>query len=724
MTLRLRNTLTRVIEPVAPLEPGRVRMYTCGPTVYRYAHVGNLRSNLLADLIRRVLEYHGVDVVHVKNITDVGHLRDDRFDRGEDRMLVQAGLEDRSSAEIANAYEAAFHADEAVVNILPAAVFPRATEHIPEMIELAERLEDLGLAYRSGAGNLYYSVAAFPGYGELSGNTLDALRAGHRGQPETDKRDAADFALWKSAGPDRELRWPSRRWGDGFPGWHLECSAMARRYLGDRFDIHTGGIDNVFPHHEDEIAQSAPLVGGPPATLWVHGEHLLMAGRKMAKSAGNFQRITELVDDGLDPLAFRYLVLTSRYGHKLDYSDASIEGAAAGLASLRSRLATLGPPPAGGPWAAPTVVEAATGGRSAGRLRIDATRADTARTGRTSSSTPLSSEGRSLHDRFVAALDDDLDLPVALVCVREMLRVDLPADERRWLVLDADAVLGLDLHRTWDAARTGRDATPGDRRPTRGARPGPFRARLRARRRDPGRDRGPRLGGGRRTRRFVPAPTVLTAPVGQPPPKIRTFSWSSFRQARAACASRSQVSASVRPSTVTWFERESSMRVASMRIGPSPSTACTMIASPSRRSSSARNRPTTGSTSSRAGSSAIGVRHEEVAPRPEPVDDPVEVPLRLSVTLVVGQARPAAVLVSDERQVRERDRAAGGGGPLPFGIAQDEAPPDVEVAVEAEALVERAGCHVVRAPERLADSPRWHRRRRVVRPRTSAGRPS
>ncbi len=451
MTLRLRNTLTRAIEPVEALEPGRVRMYTCGPTVYRYAHVGNLRSNLLADLIRRVLLYHGVEVVHVKNITDVGHLRDDRFDRGEDRMLVQAGLEDRSSAEIADAYEAAFHADEALVNILPADLFPRATEHIPEMIEIAERLEDLGLAYRSDAGNLYYSVAAFPGYGQLSGNTLDALRAGHRGEPETDKRDAADFALWKSAGPDRELRWPSRRWGDGFPGWHLECSAMARRYLGDRFDIHTGGIDNVFPHHEDEIAQSAPLVGGPPATLWVHGEHLLMAGRKMAKSAGNFQRITELVDDGIDPLAFRYLVLTSRYGHKLDYSDASIEGAAAGLASLRSRLATLGPPPADGPWGAPTVVEAPPASdRPVGEIDTTARR----RPDRAHVVTaPLSSEGRSLHDRFVAALDDDLDLPVALVCVREMLRADLPADERRWLVLDADAVLGLDLHRTWDTVK-------------------------------------------------------------------------------------------------------------------------------------------------------------------------------------------------------------------------------------------------------------------------------
>ena len=325
VTLRIRDTLTREVRPIEPLEPGRVRMYTCGPTVYRFAHVGNLRSYLLADLIRRVLLYHGLEVFHVKNITDVGHLRDDQFDRGEDRMLVQAGLEHKTSEEIAAAYEAAFHADEALVNILPANVFPRATEHIPEMLNVAERLEDAGHAYRTDHDNVYYAVATFDGYGRLSGNTLDELRAGHRteGHVEHDKRDPADFALWKAAGERRALKWPSR-WGDGYPGWHLECSAMALRYLGERFDIHTGGIDNVFPHHEDEIAQSAPLVGGPPATVWVHGEHLLMSGRKMAKSAGNFERVTELVDRGIDPLALRYLALTSRYRHKLDYSDESI----------------------------------------------------------------------------------------------------------------------------------------------------------------------------------------------------------------------------------------------------------------------------------------------------------------------------------------------------------------------------------------------------------------
>ncbi len=466
VTLRLRNTLTRSVEPIMPLEPGHVRMYTCGPTVYRFAHVGNLRSNLLADLIRRALLYHGVDVFHVKNITDVGHLRDDQFDRGEDRMLVQAGLEHRSTQEIADAYEAAFHADEALLNSLPAHGFPRATEPIPEMLDLAEALEDLGHAYATSAGNVYYSVTSYPEYGQLSRNSLDELRAGHRGEVETDKRDPADFALWKAAGPHRDVRWPTARWGEGFPGWHLECSAMARRYLGDRFDLHTGGIDNIFPHHEDEIAQSAPLVGGPPAAVWVHGEHLLMAGRKMAKSAGNFQRVTELVDEGIDPLAFRYLVLTSRYGHKLNYSDTSIAGAASALRSLRSRLAAFGPPPSSGPWAAPRVLEAgAAGDRPVGVATGVAGfgGGDVVRGGGGGSddevvdrahavAAPLSPGGVALHERFVAAIDDDLDLPAALVCVREMLRADLPTDERRWLVLDADAVLGLDLHLVWRAA--------------------------------------------------------------------------------------------------------------------------------------------------------------------------------------------------------------------------------------------------------------------------------
>jgi cysteinyl-tRNA synthetase len=462
MTLHLRDTLTRTALPVEPLEAGRVRMYSCGPTVYRYAHVGNLRTFLLADLIRRAALYHGLDVLHVQNITDVGHLRADDAGREVDPMLVAAGLEGRPSREIADAYEAAFHADAAMLNLLPAHEFPRATEHIDDMLALAERLEQLGHAYLSPAGNLYYEVATFPGYGALSGNMLDELRAGHRGEIEPDKRDPADFALWKAADSSRELRWPSR-WGDGFPGWHLECSAMALRHLGATFDIHTGGEDNVFPHHEDEIAQSAPLVGGPPARIWTHGAHLLMSGRKMSKSAGNFQRITELAEEGLDPLAFRYLCLTARYGRKLNFSDESLAGAAAGLTSLRAALAALGPSPDAGPWAAPPALRAGRSpdrpsGRADGIAGHGGEGAPALSDRAHEPGAPLSEAGRTLHERFAAAIDDDLDTPTALRIARETLRAQIPADERRWLVLDMDFVLGLDLEKDLASAAGARSA--------------------------------------------------------------------------------------------------------------------------------------------------------------------------------------------------------------------------------------------------------------------------
>jgi cysteinyl-tRNA synthetase len=478
MNVRLRDTLSRSVQQVEPLEPGRVRMYSCGPTVYRYAHVGNLRTFLLADLIRRALLYHGIEVRHVQNITDVGHLRDDTSDRGEDRMLIAAGLEGRTSAEIAAAYEAAFHDDAALLNLLPAHAYPRATEHIAEMVAMAERLEDLGHAYATPEGNVYYAVATFPGYGMLSGNSLDELRAGHRGDIEPDKRDPADFALWKHAGPERSLAWDTPRWGRGFPGWHLECSAMALELLGPRFDIHTGGEDNVFPHHEDEIAQSAPIVGGPPASLWVHGAHLLMRGRKMAKSAGNFQRITELADAGLDPLAFRYLCLTARYARKLDYSDASLAAAASGLASLRDALRRLGPPPAKSPWAAPAALRAgvaparpdglATGLRGHAMPGREGNAEPALENRAAGAGAPLSAEGRRLHRLFVEALDDDLDTPKALRLTRQVLGSEaLPADERRWLALDHDFVLGLDLDTVWARAEgpVDREALPPDALP-------------------------------------------------------------------------------------------------------------------------------------------------------------------------------------------------------------------------------------------------------------------
>lgn len=442
MTLRLRNTLTRTVDEVVPLEPGRIRMYTCGPTVYRYAHIGNLRSYLLADLIRRALLARGVDVFQVKNITDVGHLRDDQFDRGEDKMLVQARLEDKSPEEIARFYEATFHEDERAANILPAHLFPRATDHIGEMVAMTERLVDAGFAYGT-EGNVYFSVVAFPGYGKLSGNTLDELRAGHRGEVEPDKRDPADFALWKHAGERRLMRWPTARWGAGYPGWHIECSAMATKYLGEQFDIHTGGIDNVFPHHEDEIAQSEALSGLVPARHWVHGGHLLMAGHRMAKSAGNFLRITEL-EEGVEPLAFRLLCLTSRYPAKINVSDESLRGAQAGLESLRARARAIGRE--AGVAAGPGGLVAAGVPGADGVVPPGVGVADPAE---------LGAAGRVAFERWTAAVDDDLDLPRGVAVVREAVRDgSIPAAERRWLILEMDRVLGLDLAREVETGAT------------------------------------------------------------------------------------------------------------------------------------------------------------------------------------------------------------------------------------------------------------------------------
>ena len=260
--LRLFNTLTKRVEPFEPCEAGKAGMYTCGPTVYREVHLGNLRSYLLADWLRRALTVvGGYEVRQVKNITDVGHMRADRLERGEDKVIAAALAEGRTPRQIAEHYTSLFRRDEERLGILPADIFPKATEHVPEMIRLTERLLETGHAYEVD-GTVYYDVSSFPGYGRLSGNVGEALRQGVRVEVDPQKRDAADFALWKKAEPGRMLAWPSP-WGQGFPGWHVECSAMSTKYLGERFDLHTGGVDNIFPHHEDEIAQSEGAFGAP-----------------------------------------------------------------------------------------------------------------------------------------------------------------------------------------------------------------------------------------------------------------------------------------------------------------------------------------------------------------------------------------------------------------------------------------------------------------------------
>jgi cysteinyl-tRNA synthetase len=401
------NTLTRATEPVRPRTPGRLSMYSCGPTVYRYAHVGNLRTFLLADLVRRALEAGGVEVRQVQNITDVGHMTNERFDRGEDRMLVAARLEDKSPAEIAEHYTRAFLEDAAALNLQPAAEYPRASDYVPQMLELVAKLLERGHAYEV-EGTVYFSVESFPGYGRLSRNTLDRLRAGHR-QEEVDprKRHHADFALWKAAGPGRLVKWPSP-WGDGYPGWHIECSAMSLALLGEHIDLHTGGEDNVFPHHEDEIAQSEAVVGHQVVTTWVHGAHLLTEGRRMAKSAGNFYALADLRERGHAPLAARLLFLQARYGSQFNFTWDALAGAGTTLDRLRSHMAE---------WA------------------------------RAAPADPPIPAGAHAHEqRFWEAVSDDLNTPRALAVLHELEGDEsLPPAARFASVAAFDRFLGLDL---------------------------------------------------------------------------------------------------------------------------------------------------------------------------------------------------------------------------------------------------------------------------------------
>jgi len=405
-TVRLYNTLSRRKEELRPLDDGVVTIYSCGPTVYRYAHVGNLRTFMLPDLLRRSLEYLGYRAEQVMNITDVGHLTDDTFDRGEDKMLVAARLEKKSPEEISAAYTEAFLDDLGKVNIRLAARYPRASDYVPRMVELIQQLIDSGHAYEVD-GTVYYDIASFPAYGKLSRNSPEKLMTGVRGEPDPRKRHPGDFTLWKAAGENRLQVWPSP-WGPGFPGWHIECSAMSMSIFGDRFDIHTGGADNVFPHHEAEIAQSEAVAGHPVVGLWMHGGLLMLSGTRMAKSAGNFFRVTELEEQGFDPLAFRYLALQAKYRAPLNFSIDGLAGADRALHQLRDRVRE---------WSAES-----------------------------------GSVDETWDARFRVAIADDLDMPRAMALVAELVHSDLQPGAKAATLLAWDRVLGLDLGRK-EAAR-------------------------------------------------------------------------------------------------------------------------------------------------------------------------------------------------------------------------------------------------------------------------------
>jgi cysteinyl-tRNA synthetase len=332
MTLRIYNSLTRSKEIFEPLNPDMVTMYVCGPTVYGHAHLGHAKSYVSFDVVVRWLRHLGYRVKYIQNITDVGHLTDDA-DEGEDKIARQARKEQTDPMEIAQFYTRSFYEDMDRLGVERPNIAPTATGHIPDQIQLIATLLEKGHAYEVN-GNVYFSVASFPGYGKLSGRTTgEARQPGGRVESRSEKRDPADFALWKKAEPGHLMKWSSP-WSEGYPGWHAECSAMAMKYLGQTIDIHGGGMENKFPHHECEIAQSEAATGRPYVRYWMHNNMVTVNGTKMGKSLGNFINLKDIFEQ-FSPSVIRFFILQSHYRSPLDFSEQAIEASKSGLEKLR-----------------------------------------------------------------------------------------------------------------------------------------------------------------------------------------------------------------------------------------------------------------------------------------------------------------------------------------------------------------------------------------------------
>lgn len=419
--MRLYDTMSRSVRPVETSNPRLARIYSCGPTVYRDAHVGNMRTFLVTDLIARGLRYHNYRTLVVQNITDVGHMANDTglgdavdFDPDEgqadteDKVLAQASRTGKSAQEITAHYEKAFHKDLAALNIYPADHYPKASESIDSMIALIAQLLESGHAYVGRDKSVYFNARSFPTYGTLSGNRLDQLKPGHRfevHETESAKEFHADWALWKVAGSDRtQLTWDTP-WGRGFPGWHTECSAMSLDLLGNAIDIHTGGIDLRFPHHEDERAQSNSSAGREVVNHWVHAEHLLFENRKMSKSAGNVVLVQDIIDRGFDPLALRMAFLQHRYRSQMNLTWDVISAANEQLTRWRTRI---------NEWSE-------------------------------SESEPMAQE---YVDSFTESFFDDLNTPQAVNQLRNLERdPSISAGSKFETFIHLDSLLGLDLAR-------------------------------------------------------------------------------------------------------------------------------------------------------------------------------------------------------------------------------------------------------------------------------------
>lgn len=404
MDLTLYNTLSRSKTIFKPINPPQVGLYTCGPTVYNYAHIGNLRTYLFEDILKRVLIYNGFKVKHVMNITDVGHLTGDR-DMGEDKLEKGAQREGKSAWEIAEYYAEAFKNDLKQLNVLDPTIWCKATDTIGEQIGLVKKLEEKGYTYRTRDG-IYFDTAKFGDYTKLSHQNLEALQEGARVEKNPEKRNATDFALWKFSpeGVQRQMEWNSP-WGMGFPGWHIECSAMSMKYLKQMLDIHCGGTDHIDVHHTNEIAQSEAATGKPFFTHWMHGAFLIISGgKKMAKSDGNFLTLDfSFIEKGIDPLVYRFATFQTHYRKPMEYSDESVQAAQNGLQHLRNQVRSL---------------------KDAGQP----TNLDT-----------------GFKEKFKDTINNDLNMPQAMAVVQELLKSDLDPGAKLSTLLDYDQVLGLDL---------------------------------------------------------------------------------------------------------------------------------------------------------------------------------------------------------------------------------------------------------------------------------------
>ena len=410
MTIKLFNTMTRKTEEFKPLVPGKMGFYSCGPTVYHYAHIGNMRSMIHNDILKRMFIENGYTVHHVMNITDVGHLTGDDSDSGDDKMERGAARDHKSVWDIAQFYTDEFLRDFDDLNNIRPTDMPRATDYIAEQIDLVKKLQDLGYTYEISGDGIYYDTSKFPAYGALTGGSVAGNRAGARVEYNDAKRNPSDFALWKFSPKDkkRQMEWDSP-WGIGFPGWHAECSAMSMKLLGNHFDIHTGGEDLSRIHHTNEIAQSEPITGAPWVNYWVHFSFLVnKSGDKMSKSGGEFLGLDAVRKRGYDPLVYRYLILLGHYQTQLAFSWDAMDAAANGYKNLVRRVAEL-------------LLDTEPGA-------LDNAKFD------------------EWHNRILSPVSDNMKTAEALVQIQELLRTnDVNASTKIALFEFVDRLLGLDF---------------------------------------------------------------------------------------------------------------------------------------------------------------------------------------------------------------------------------------------------------------------------------------